>query len=542
MRVGALGGLAATLCATVLLLLPGAGGTALADQTNINPLDPVLDIGDRFVPRPPGTKEKLKFFYGPYPIPPGWDMNRIDLTLPLRSGMVTSVEPGMRLVADGTEPAHQTAHIHHAHWFSVNPGSETDNYLGGLGDWFFGNGDEETRANFEQRSAADPNGPVYGGHIGLSEPQPMIYMLHNKTPGTMLVWIMLDITFVHGTMAELNTLDDGRDYHEVRGVLFGRTFDVPRNPKSKDGTFETPEDDPAGPIEWTSPIDGTLIGTGSHLHPGGLRVITENYGSVARPCPSSGGGYGGTVLLKSDALWRADVPFSEDFQMEVTNPAFRAPIHEGDRIRISGIYENKRHAWYQVMTHQGFYIDESQPPEGRCKPYLVGPTAKKRPKVDPREGVKNRSWGHHATDKVCGKRFGAPPCERPMDEQPPGVETNNVTIANFQYQPGDRAMSGEQGAPVRIREGTSLSFFNLDQSLNIRHSVTTCRWPCSGPYVANYPLPDGVWDSGTLGFDLIDGGSANPTATTPPDLDPGKYSYFCRIHPWMRGAFEVVPN
>jgi len=27
---------------------------------------------------------------------------------------------------------------------------------------------------------------------------------------------------------------------------------------------------------------------------------------------------------------------------------------------------------------------------------------------------------------------------------------------------------------------------------------------------------------------------------TPPDLAPGRYTYYCRIHPWMRGAFEVV--
>lgn len=517
------------------------GGSALADDPNIHPLDPIKALGDSFVPRPPGTKEKLKFFYGPYVIPPGWDANRIDLALPLRSGMVTSVEPGMRRVSDGTEPAHQVAHIHHAHWFSLNPGSETDNYLGGLADWFFGNGDEETKANFEERSAADPNGPIYGGHIGPTEPQPMIYMLHNKTSQTMLVWIMLEVTFIHGTMAELNALE-GRPYNEVRGVLFGRTFDVPRDPKSKDGTFETPEDDPEGVIEWTSPIDGTLVGTGSHLHPGGLQVITENYGSEGRPCPASGGGYGGTVLLRSDALWRGEVPYSEDFQMEVTNPAFRAPIHAGDRIRLTGIYENKRHAWYQVMTHQGLYIDESQPPEGRCKPYLVGKAAKVRPKIDPTEGVKNRNWGHHPTDKVCGKRFGAPPCEQPMEETGPGIRTNTVTIANFLYQPGDHSLSGAEGAPVQVPQGSSLTFLNVDQALNIRHSVTTCRWPCNGAYVANYPLPDGTWDSGTLGYDLIDGGSPNPLASTPPDLPVGDYSYFCRIHPWMRGAFEVVPQ
>jgi plastocyanin len=46
------------------------------------------------------------------------------------------------------------------------------------------------------------------------------------------------------------------------------------------------------------------------------------------------------------------------------------------------------------------------------------------------------------------------------------------------------------------------------------------------------------FESGTLG-------SAVPPATgrlewrTPPNLDAGTYTYFCRIHPFMRGAFRV---
>jgi plastocyanin len=530
---------------------------ALADDPDIDPMDPITHRGDQYVPKPPGTKEDLIFYYGPYLVPPGWDANRVDLNLPLASGMVASVEPGMRRANDGSEPSHQEAHIHHAHWFSSNPGSETDNYTYGLHDWFFGNGDEETKADFEQRSAADPNGPIYGGHIGPDEPQTIIYMLHNKTAQPLLTYITLEVTFIHGTMEQLNALGD-RPYHEVTGVLFGRTFDVPRDPKSKDGTFETPKDDPRGVIEWTSPISGTLIGTGSHLHPGGLRVITENYGPEENPCPDTGRGYGGTLLLESDAVWRKGVRFSEDFQMEVTNPAFRAPIHKGDRIRIAGVYENKRHAWYTAMTHQGFYIDEQQPPKGRCKPYLIGKAAKlgkkgkkgkkgngrkgrKGKRIKPWKGVRNRPWGHHSTDTVCGKRYGADRCSRPEKQYEPGVETDQVSIVNFQYQPGDMALSGQAGAPVRVKQGTPLQFLNVDQAANIRHSVTTCKWPCNGPYVANYPLPDGVWDSGTLGYDVVDGGSPNPASETPPDLPVGRYSYFCRIHPWMRGAFEVVP-
>ena len=67
------------------------------------------------------------------------------------------------------------------------------------------------------------------------------------------------------------------------------------------------------------------------------------------------------------------------------------------------------------------------------------------------------------------------------------------------------------------------------------------EWPCNGPDTANYPLPDGVWDSDTLGHDTIDGGKAVPIASTPRSLPVGRYAYFCRIHPWMRGAFQVVP-
>ncbi len=110
----------------------GHDGGGMPPAEPYNPLDPILDRGDQFVPKPAGTKETLKFYYGPYEIPPGWDANRVDLTLPVRNGMITQVEPGMRHVADGTEPGHQEAHIHHAHWFSLNPGSENDNYTYGL--------------------------------------------------------------------------------------------------------------------------------------------------------------------------------------------------------------------------------------------------------------------------------------------------------------------------------------------------------------------------------------------------------------------------
>ncbi|MEA2474554.1 MAG: hypothetical protein QOE06_2469 [Thermoleophilaceae bacterium] len=507
--------------------------------------------GDRYVPKPAGTTDHLSLYYGPYTIPPGWDANRVDLELPTQNGYLLALEPEMRRVSDLSSPAHTEAHIHHAHWFGFDPGNPEDQYFNQFGpgthEWVFGNGDEETRADFRRRTAAEPGGPVYGNFLPAGRNQTIIYMLHNKTNQPMEVWIVLDTVFQHGTRQELEQIT-GRQYHDVAGMLMGRTFDVPRDANG-DGRWDYYKEQtkcaeqnkrPEGcAIEFTAPRDGTIIGSGGHLHPGGIDVDVENYGPIDNPCPRDprGRGTGGTLLYHSDLLNR-NAPLSEDYQTEVTHPGWRAPVHKGDRIRLTGAYENKDHAWYTTMIHAGFYFDYEQPPKGRCRPYIVGPAAKKV--KDPTQGVPNRPWGHE--DSYCG--WGkAPACEKP--ENPPAEDTyvnqSVVHIANFQYLPGDRSSSTAGGKIPSVKQGQQITFVNDDQFANIRHSVTTCPWPCNGPYVGNYPHATGAWDSGTLGYDLIDGGSPNPSSTTPADLAPGLYTYYCRIHPWMRGAFRIEP-
>ena len=555
-----------------------AGSIAVASLAYSNdpgPLDPVTQRGDRYVPEPPGTKSNYDFWFGPYTVPPGHDLNRFDVDVPLENGMATWIEPHVVLASTLEEPPHQVLHIHHSHWFALDPGNKEDNYYGHNAEWIFGNGDEETRADFELRSAADSHGPIYGEYISASNPQIMIYMLHNKTATPQEVYITLKVHFIHGTMQELNALP-GRPYHDVRGTLFGRTYDVKRKAHGR-GVYESAKDDKRGPIQWTSTVNGTIIGTGGHLHPGGERVVVENYGSKENPCPDDGRGYGGTTLLASDAVFR-NAPLSEDFQMEVTDPRWRAPIHKGDRIRISGTYENKKHAWYEVMTHEGTYIDPKQPPGPGCAPHILGesrhpppgvnldkvtgppsfhfsgdsapPTGRALPRdggtwIDPVEGVVNRNWAEEH-DRFCGTEWGGDPCERPLPKRQEGggMSSPQVQIADFLYWPGDRTLSGANGAPVQVKHGTSLTFVNEDAALGIRHTVTTCPWPCNGPYVANYPLADGVWDSGilSLGLDPVDEqiGAPKLSASTPTNLPVGKYAYFCRIHPWMRGSFQVT--
>src|SRR6185503_14388736 len=215
--------------------------------------DPIANRGDRYQPQPPGTVKHMRFWYGPYAMPAGWDANRVDLDLPVHDGMIISVEPELRVGPDWMEPSHQVAHIHHAHWFALDPGNKEDNYTAGNTEWIFGNGDEETKADFTLRSAAEgKKGPMMGEFVGAAGPQAMIYMLHNKTATNMVGYVVLNVKFKYGTMKQLNAT--GRPHHDLSGVLFGRTFDVPRQPKG-DGlwntTFDmrTPEGKPR-PIEW----------------------------------------------------------------------------------------------------------------------------------------------------------------------------------------------------------------------------------------------------------------------------------------------------
>jgi hypothetical protein len=163
-----------------------------------------------------------------------------------------------------------------------------------------------------------------------------------------------------------------------------------------------------------------------------------------------------------------------------------------------------------------------------------------------------------------------------------GPYRDRVTIRNFTYSQGDLSVPGRAGLPPTIRQGQSLTFVNADAPVTLRyHTITACRAPCNLTGGIGYPLADArrIFDSGQLGYGAaIDaglyagGGGTVPLSPvvdvpapksdcagvkglvgvvasgcigttvwrTPRDLAPGTYTYFCRVHPFMRGAFRVV--
>jgi len=123
------------------------------------------------------------------------------------------------------------------------------------------------------------------------------------------------------------------------------------------------------------------------------------------------------------------------------------------------------------------------------------------------------------------------------------------TLGGFSAQ---RGFPSSAMRPAVIRPGQSVEFTNLDalQSSSIYdqtwHSITSCAAPCNRGSGIGYPLANGPvkFDSGQLGYasDFANAGvvTGSNVFRTPRIRKAGTYTYFCRIHPFMRGSFRVA--
>lgn len=611
------------LVTLTILVMSAAALPAAQGDDDPEPVEP-QDLAERFLPRTPGVEREMTFFYGPFTIPPGQDINRVTLDVPVQGGFLTDVQANVYDAQTGATPSNQDMHIHHAHWFRLSEDPDDEYYVDGAGlfgiAWVFGTGEERTRGNIDARTDAEgEDGPSYGIYIEPGQPQVLIYMLHNKNNQAENVYVALDVTFVYGSseaiadapadcgplpLEEGETCRAGEDFHHLHGRLWGNTFDVERNFEAWELGQESlyvrgPDDTPSMVFE--APADGVAIGTAGHLHPNGSDVIIANLGPEGSGCEADidGDGYPGITLAVSHKFDQIPgATSSEEYQMGVTQDGWRAPMREGDRIAQFGTYLNHEYASYEAMSFAGIYVDREQPPaaydavcEGddadadgffaASRAYVVE-NGIPQPFVDMAtyraeviETKLNDDWGHRHNHGHCGLPEDVPETEgdesRPCDDLdkpvPPvgsGQRVDAVHVADFLYLPGDHSITGDLGRPALVTQGEPLLFVNDDTAIGVRHTITSCKMPCNGQYVANYPQPDGYFDSDKMGnLDYIDGGLIStggeqellgqeyegpgiPPATYPTweldttELDPGMYSYYCRIHPWMRGWVEVA--
>jgi plastocyanin len=141
-----------------------------------------------------------------------------------------------------------------------------------------------------------------------------------------------------------------------------------------------------------------------------------------------------------------------------------------------------------------------------------------------------------------------------------GPVVDSIGVGNFTYGVADLGVVGQTGIP-RVMVNKPVTFYNADTSADIWHTITRCAAPCDGPTGLDYPLADG--EAGPMDFESMDigwgvfftpakgqvggdtGKSYDQTLRdgaywTYTPTKTGVYTFFCRIHPFMRGVIKVV--
>ena len=342
---------------------------------------------------------------------------------------------------------------------------------------------------------------------------------------------------------------------------------------------------------------GTLIGIGGHLHPGGLtneidlvrpggetstRTVKTRRCRKSRNARSSAKRRRCRTTTRTVTRTRKAVriytgeaeywnrednhkgngpPTSWDFSERVVGlPYWGVHVKPGDILRSNATYDTTQQSTYENM---GIAVtlfvpnkEDGTPQAPGVNPFQV--------RVDRSEACRSRGLRARGAPRLC---HGGYPTHGHYPENGyyggaqgqwnarPGAPTKEVGVVNFQYQPGDLSMVSMTGVPT-VPLGSTLRFTNLEGGL-IYHTATSCAFPCLGPTGAAFPLADGRTSQGTpIDFDSSEMGVGVPSisaakqaldyqlpVTPEAGYRPGDVvTYFCRIHPSMRGAFEVTPK
>jgi hypothetical protein len=242
--------------------------------------------------------------------------------------------------------------------------------------------------------------------------------------------------------------------------------------------------------------------------------------------------------------------------MTVTGlPRWAVHVEPGDILRSNATYDTTIQSTYENM---GIAVTLLAPdtPEGKPTAPGVNPFQAERDESATCDsgGVSvgklcesgNLTHGHYKENGNAGGPSGTWDARR-------GQSTSEVGIANFLYEPGDLSTQSMTGVPT-VKLGSSLRFTNLEGA-GVYHTVTTCAFPCLGKTGAAFPLADGRTsagraldlDSAELGFGAPAIGAASQRldwsvpVTRAAGFQPGEtVTFYCRVHPFMRGAFEVT--
>jgi hypothetical protein len=506
-------------------------------------------------PGPPAGAQVLTYRFGPLAIQPGQNLINIDLQKerPAVDGWIVSFRPGLVYADTGKSPSVTVVHLHHAVWLV----GDNANSLQPT----FAAGEEKTYFN---------SPPGFGFQYTTRQTWLINYMIHNLTPSLQKVYLTYTLYFIPASAPEgANITPVHTQWMDVQGIKPYPVFNALKGSGTK-GRFTYPDQAPNayksdGVVrnQWVADHDGTMVATAGHLHPGGLfnDLYITRAGVTKR-------------IFRSRAQYFDPVgAVSWDVAMSATPTDWKVNFKKGDVISTNATYDTTRASWYEVMGIMPVAVTD-KPVAGGVDPF-TGTTP-----IDQSDAL---THGRLAENIDVGARRKVPGFVNAIRERS-GPFMDRVLIQNFGYSQGNLSSSGSASRPPLVHQGHSLTFVNADTPVDLRfHTITSCRLPCNLKGAIGYPLADGpvAFDSGELGYGPTISTSLYPTSggaasvplspvidvpaakvncagvpglagtisngcvgtvvyRTPKNLPTGTYTYFCRIHPFMRGAFRVV--
>jgi hypothetical protein len=511
---------AAAFAVAALMLLLSANARAASAASAAPECPPIADKPGAIAHVEYNGVEHITYCDGPIKIQPGQNiirLNKSDL-FPSKPGYITRFDPEL-VYTNGTVPRVDILHLHHAVWI-VNGRPQ------------FATGEEKTIVQL-------PKG--FGWRTRPSDSWFVNDMLHDLVGKAAHVYIVWRIDFVPDTApaaASMHTVHT--QWMDVSGPSPGVGISRPIYPvfdalrgMGKNGRYTFPDQAVGhqrafiGPNQtWTPDHPVTLIGSAGHLHPGGLNTtLTDKRGSQK------------TTLFTSRAHYYEPAgEVSWDVAMGSTPPSWRVKLAAGDTLGVHATYDTARADWYDVMGIMPVAVYNGTDVGGMD---AFSNNIPQNNLLTHGHLAENRHHGGGPTSLPDPLRLPNGPLFSPTSKP--------VDIKGYKYGQGDLYSQGAAANPPTIKAGQSLTFKNLDSAPNINafHTITGCKEPCNRDTGIAYPVADGPvsFDSGQLGYNYA--GFNAPAADritwqTPKNLKPGTYSYFCRIHPFMRGSFRVI--
>jgi plastocyanin len=456
----------------------------------------------------------MHFEVGPIDVQPGQNNIAYSAGIPKPDvdGWITRMKPDLRF-ADGSVPPVDVIHLHHGVWLDNSRKDSTAR----LPERFLAAGEEKTVTAFPS---------PYAYRYTSTDTWTLNYMLHNLTAEPKQVWITYDIDFIPADSPDAGNVVAVRPiWMDVQNGSVYPVFDVIKG-TGADGHYtyptdaDTPYADTAAKNEWVVDRDGVLVATAGHLHPGGLHteLLATREGTTAR-------------LFESEAQYFEPAgAVSWDVSMTATPLDWSVAVKAGDVLSTTATYDSARASWYESMGIMVVWMADAPAPDAGVET--------KDPFTTPVDTPGMLTHGHLAENDNHG---GQPAGSQYLDltALPSAPVEGEIKIEAYGYARGD--MSYSTAVPT-VKPGESITYNNVDAPFfnGQWHTITACKAPCNATTGIAYPLADAAipFDSGELGL----GGP--PTAnritwSVPTDLPEGTYTYFCRIHPVMRGAFRI---